>query len=395
MIPSVVNGQEFDITSVDRKIVSHIHDSEWNISVAMSGGGVGFIHKLLSTVGASRTVIDVAIPYSAAALRRYLGYCPEAYCSVETASDLAVAAYASAVKLPGIDGHKLLGVGITAALATDRSRQGGDRCHISIAGPDINICRSIEFKLGDNDRDKQDSIVSKLALLTVTEALQLNSDDSVLELASQFHDEYLGKEGPNIEHWLSGLLEGRLDVLAQSVEGHIGVINSSPRALLSGSFDPLHAGHKQLAAVASDTLDTNVDFELSVINVDKPPLGNTVISERMNSFCGYARIFLTRAPTFREKARLFPGTTFVVGIDTAIRLIDSVYYTDTMDMRLALKEINEQGCGFLVAGRSLKDGFLGIGDISIPSEFSDMFTGIAESEFRNDISSTDIRNLRS
>ena len=68
MIPSVVNGQEFDITSADRKIVSHIHDSEWNISVAMSGGGVGVIHKLLSTVGASRTVIDVAIPYSAAAL---------------------------------------------------------------------------------------------------------------------------------------------------------------------------------------------------------------------------------------------------------------------------------------------------------------------------------------
>ena len=208
-------------------------------------------------------------------------------------------------------------------------------------------------------------------------------------------DENVEKEGPNIEHWLSGLLEGRLDVLAQSVEGHVGVINSSPRALLSGSFDPLHEGHKQLAAVASEILNTDVDFELSIMNVDKPPLDNAVVGQRMSSFCGYARVFLTRVPTFREKARLFPGTTFVVGIDTAIRLIDSIYYTDAMDMRQALQEINEQGCRFLVAGRSLKDGFFGIGDISLPSEFSDMFIGIGESEFRNDISSTDIRNSQS
>ena len=54
-------------------------------------------------------------------------------------------------------------------------------------------------------------------------------------------------------------------------------------------------------------------FELSAFNVDKPPLPVNVILERINQFSGKYSVVATNAPTFIQKARLFPGATFVVG----------------------------------------------------------------------------------
>lgn len=34
-----------------------------------------------------------------------------------------------------------------------------------------------------------------------------------------------------------------------------------------------------------------------------------------------------QAPLFTDKATLFPGATFVVGYDTAVRLVDEKYYS--------------------------------------------------------------------
>src|SRR5439155_55171 len=69
-----------------------------------------------------------------------------------------------------------------------------------------------------------------------------------------------------------------------------------------------------------------VAFELSVVNVDKPPLGAADVRHRFAQFRGRARVELTRAPTFLQKSRLLPGATFVVGADTAERLVAGRYY---------------------------------------------------------------------
>ncbi len=42
------------------------------------------------------------------------------------------------------------------------------------------------------------------------------------------------------------------------------------------AFHPLHDGHRKMAQVAADILNTDVEFELSVRNVDKPALTETV-----------------------------------------------------------------------------------------------------------------------
>jgi len=55
----------------------------------------------------------------------------------------------------------------------------------------------------------------------------------------------------------------------------------------------------------------------------------------------HGTVELTRAPTFREKARVLPGCTFVIGADTARRLVDPRYYEGSQArMIAALAETN-------------------------------------------------------
>src|SRR5438067_1236688 len=130
-----------------------------------------------------------------------------------------------------------------------------------------------------------------------------------------------------------------------------------PRGVLAGSFNPLHAGHVELARVAGERLAGPVAFELAVLNADKPPLRAAEVRHRLAQFAWRQTVELTRAATFREKARLLPGVTFVVGADTAERIVHPRYYADrTEDMLEALDEIARHGCRFLVAGRANEQG---------------------------------------
>jgi hypothetical protein len=113
----------------------------------------------------------------------------------------------------------------------------------------------------------------------------------------------------------------------------------------------------------------------------------------MAQFAGRYPIFASAAPTFLQKARLFPGATFVVGYDTAVRILDPAYYDDSRDRLLeALAEMQAAECAFLVGGRVGKNGrFHTLADLPIPPRFAGMFQAIPESRFRADISSTALR----
>ena len=96
-----------------------------------------------------------------------------------------------------------------------------------------------------------------------------------------------------------------------------------------------------------------------------------------------------------QEARLLPGVTFVVGSDTAERIVHPRYYTDrTEDMLGALDEIARHGCRFLVAGRVNERGrFVTLAEVPLPARFADLFAQIPEERFRRDVSSTALRQL--
>jgi hypothetical protein len=167
------------------------------------------------------------------------------------------------------------------------------------------------------------------------------------------------------------------------------------RLLLPGSFNPLHAGHVELALAAAEVAglaENDVAFELSVVNVDKPPLTYFEVRRRVEQFHGAWPLVLTRTPRFIEKARVFPGTTFAIGWDTAVRLVHPRYYGGEEGLRDAFAEFRDLGARFIVAGRTVDGVFRLLDDAGIPDELGDLFTGIPETRFHLDISSTELRS---
>ena len=164
-----------------------------------------------------------------------------------------------------------------------------------------------------------------------------------------------------------------------------------PAALLCGSFNPLHDGHRGLAEIASAKLACEVGYELSLVNVDKPELTADVTAERVAQFRDHRAVWVTREPTFLGKARLFPEVAFVVGADTATRLIDPRYH-DGDDKRrdAALEEMRALGCRFVVAGRMSRGSYVSAAE-SLGDFAAEMFEPISEAEFRMDVSSTQLR----
>ena len=135
-------------------------------------------------------------------------------------------------------------------------------------------------------------------------------------------------------------------------------------------------------------------FELSVVNVDKPDLSEAEVAQRVKQFSGFGMLYITRAATFWAKALLFPNATFVVGFDTANRLIDPKYYGGDIEERdEALRTIASCGCRFVVGGRLDANGAFQTwtGD-GVPRELRDLFVSLAEADFRVDVSSTELRS---
>ena len=163
-------------------------------------------------------------------------------------------------------------------------------------------------------------------------------------------------------------------------------------AVFPGAFNPLHVGHRRMAEAARELLAAPPALEISILNVDKLPLDYAEIARRLRQFPPEQAVWLTRAATFEEKSRLFPGATFLVGADTLQRIGDARYYGD--DPRLlgaAVERIAARGCRFLVFGRALGNTFLRLGDLDLPDALRDICREVPPERFREDVSSTAIR----
>jgi hypothetical protein len=191
---------------------------------------------------------------------------------------------------------------------------------------------------------------------------------------------------------LADLLAGRLDEVCLE-GGRLRSDGPRPRLLLPGSFNPLHEGHSELARVAAGLLGEPAAFEMAVFNADKPALSESEVRRRLDAFHCREPLWLTRAATFAAKADLFPGAHFVVGADTALRILDPRFYGHSEERLLAaLAHFGRQGCHFLVAGRVDAGGsFQTLGHLTVPDPLRDLFFEIPEAAFRRDISSTQLR----
>ncbi|MFW6125110.1 MAG: hypothetical protein ACOC46_03085, partial [Pirellulales bacterium] len=165
------------------------------------------------------------------------------------------------------------------------------------------------------------------------------------------------------------------------------------RIVFAGAFNPLHVGHRRMTEVAEDLLGAGVHFEISVVNVDKPPMDYTAMECRAGQFAPDRPVWFTRAATFEEKSQLFPEATFVVGVDTLRRIAAPRYYEDDERARhKAIGRIADRGCRFLVFGRDMGTGFMRLGDLDLPEPLLKICREVPPERFREDISSTELRH---
>lgn len=368
-------------------LIAHIHAASRPAVIAVTGGGASAIAGLLAVPGGSRTVLEAIVPYSAAALTEWLGRRPEQFCAEETALAMATVAYRRAMHLgPALE--QQIGVACTASLVSQTPKRGDHRCFVATHTAAATSSYSLVLEKGVRDRRAEEMLTGHL-LLTALAGANGVEDIPPLELRP---GESVVRETAVADRLLSDLaLARRRVVWSVPGQGLVASPRETPRGLLCGAFAPLHAGHRTLRDVAAHRLGGLVGYELSIQNVDKPPLDYLTIARRRRQFDEHP-LALTIAPTFVEKARVLPGTTFVVGVDTAERIVQERYYGNSIEaLRTALTEIRQQGCRFLVAGRLIGDRFVTLEEISIPSEFADLFEPVPASEFRVDVSSTAIR----
>jgi hypothetical protein len=394
------------------EFVRRIHATPGQMVLAITGGGSRAIGDLLGVPGGSRTVLEAIVPYSAAALEEFLHARPEHFCSAAAARMMAMAAFQGARRLQSAltDSAKpqaeiqsksdiltnvpLIGIGCTASLASDRPKRGPHRIHVALQTAEATSTHSLELVKGRRSRDEEEVIAAGMVLNTVAEAFGIN-DGLPLPLVGNEKVESVRTAAP--AEWRD-LLVGNIAILRAAdrklAPGESpGAKYGKVRVIFPGAFQPLHAGHLRMAEIAAGRLGVPVEFELSIENVDKPPLDYTEIAQRAAQFSKKNMpLWLTCAATFEEKSALFPGSIFIVGADTIVRIGQPRYYgNDPAAMEAAMEKIAQRGCRFLVFGRLVDQEFQSCAALPIPDSLRKLCDEVPGELFRHDISSTQLR----
>ena len=328
-----------DAQTVPKALAEEINRSIYKGVIAVTGGGSGALYELMRYGGASNTILEAIIPYSQQSYIDFTGTKLDKFCSEEGARVLALAAYKRAMELAHV--NSIFGVGVSCALAKKgQEREGREHwAFIAVQTRDATVVESIQLR--PKDRASEEDLVAKMVLRSINKTCDirgLNSADSLRYKISASTS--IGK---------------RIEPLFNDNPCKIFPYNEAPvKVLFSGSFDPLHRGHKLMAEVASGWYREDVFYELSVTNPDKKSLDYLEAEKRILQFEG-KNIVVTNTPTFLEKAAIFPGCKFVVGIDTWNRIRDPKYYSRPIEK--VMEDFKLFGIEFLVFGRDIKGVF--------------------------------------
>ena len=396
------------LNSVLLERIRQIHESPCRAVLAITGGGAGVIGELLRHGSGSATVLDAVVPYSTNAMDRFLGRKPDKYCSEKTARLMAMVAYQRALELSRDTGElaapNVIGIGATCKLKSANEREGRKHeVHVSIQAACKTGVVTLELT-AERTREEEEYIAATL----IFNVLARHCGVAEIDLPGWIGaggGKGAGKEEKIVEKY--SLVSGPVgDILKQQSGNPAGYyervgmarINfneSNPpeeiKLVFPGSFDPCHRNHIFMARLASIKYNAPVHFEISLTNVDKPPIDFISLDQRLDSLRKYKAeafmgdVYLTNAPLFLQKAALFPNSTFIVGADTINRIFDAKYYNGAVDTPTILDHFKERNIRFMVFRRKAVE-------MSISPEILELCEIIPVDEYEDD--GTSSRKIR-
>ena len=422
-------------------VIERLHASPLRCVIITTGAGGSAIARLMGVAGCSRTLLDAQVPYLQTATQLLIDHHPKRYLSAQVGLDLAQLAFQRAEHLltaARIDMNLLntVGLGATAAIQTERTRKGEDAVYVSCwhrGGVDSYRVRLSKEKT----RLEQEELIGNVMLYALAASEPSIADVPLtalgLSVAGASVDDTVTTDNvlycrrvAHGERPIRQLLQGEVPRVVFNSHG-LARCSTPPYSdenidpeegiylLYPGSFHPLHWGHTELARVASNVVQLRdqqkrtlpgsaidelpplrpvvLTYEISATIVGKRDLHENDIVARIEQFTSSGkRVAVTTAKLFIEKAKMFPNHGLVVGIDTAERVLDPRYYSDSSEQMIsAISDIRKLGCYFVVGGRLKDKEWVDLSSLKVPAELADMFVPILQHDFRVDISSTELR----
>lgn len=348
--------------------------------VATTGAGLSFQYNLWKKPGCSKYLVGFFTPYAKTELQSFLGFnLEESFVSKEIAMDLAMAAYIKAVtfKVKENNPGNPIGIGITAAVATNRLPRGEQRAFICLITKDISIIKEVLLnkELGEEYRKVHDQIIANEAESILISGIDL--DNKYVDITNEVLERFYKYPTFFINSRSSTSLGTAL--------------------YLPASLNPIHDGHREMIKKAEEKLSTTFGkvFGKYLISTSSPHKGDLTLQEILFKV-GMLRAetnfrefeFTKEEPLFLDKARKRPGSCFIIGADTMERFLDPKWGPDPSEMLNELKELN---ITFLVMGRVIDNVFKTVDDINVPEMYRDLFISL---QGRIDVSSTEIRQKK-
>jgi nicotinic acid mononucleotide adenylyltransferase len=353
------------------------------LHVSATGAGPTLQKEVWSTPGCSAYFIGCFIPYRRTQLHSFLGHEPDdSYVDLSVAIDMASASYmrASEAKVvENIDGHPV-GLGITAAVASNRMPHGEHRAHIVAITKDRVVHRPVLLPKseGREAREYHDALIATAALKLLTDALAGTDIEGCVEKEA-LERFYLYP----IFH-----TNGTRRKASEAREREI---------YLPATLNPIHDGHRTMCRAAEDTFSpaagrVKASYLVSSVSPHKGRLSvqdmlfkaGMLRAERWKKESRMVE-FTHDEPLFLDKARKRPGSVFLIGADTMQRMLDPKWGPDIPAMLLELKNL---GVKFLVMDRLVDDKLLTCRNVPVPWPHGDLFDPLAG---RVDISSSELR----
>jgi nicotinic acid mononucleotide adenylyltransferase/nicotinamide mononucleotide (NMN) deamidase PncC len=356
------------------------------IVIVSTGGGSGAISHVLSAPGASGVVLEAMIPYARKAVDRLLGGPQETYCSSRGARRLAMAAWQRARAL-GAKPEQAVGIAVAASLRTRQPKRGEHRVFVALQTLRATMVASVVLEKEARSRGEEEELAATLLLECLASVSQDFAPEALLQGRLRSGEKVSVERTAAPEPWQALLAGSRKAALAAGTDP----APAGDQLIFPGSFDPLHDGHRLMARIAEEIAERPLAYELSIVNVDKPPLDYQEIESRASQFRGQP-LWLTRAATFIEKLAIFPRSTFVMGADTFVRLAEPKYYAGSQEAAdRAVRTIAENARGLIVFGRARDGVFEEPSTLPAPQPLRRIAYFVSEREFRIDISSTSLR----